>query len=185
MHPQGLWRDPKPACYYYHVAWDLPEFAAELAAGGGDDPRQPPAAPRLGLEVALRVMVRPLPGPVWSLRPILRRGSPSDSAAACPAACRPGTRSGWQPSESARVASLGGGFPRGPGPARPEESGLGLSGASGFKIVFEVHAGFAAFLSSLGPSAASQRLAKNGERSGDRRDLTALRRSSFAVCVHQ
>ena len=126
MHPRGLWRDPKPACYYYHVAWDLPEFAAELAAGGGDDPRQPPAAPRLGLEVALRVMVRPFPGPVWRLRPALRRGSCSVRRQACQLCqsrcpCRPVTSSGWQPSESARVARLGGGFPRGAGPAHPED----------------------------------------------------------------
>jgi hypothetical protein len=69
--------------------------------------------PQFGLGVALRVTVRPSPGPIWRLRPILRRvllsGQPATEPgrrpgprAGCPAPGRAATGS-WQPSESARV----------------------------------------------------------------------------------
>ena len=106
---------------------------------GGDDPWQPPAAPRLGLEVALRVMVRPFPGPVWRLRPALRRGS--CSAVRRPARAAPAQAQAGSPASRRVLRGSGAASRGGRGQRAPRMSGLGPSGASGFKIVFDPHIG--------------------------------------------
>jgi hypothetical protein len=177
MHPQGLWRGPEPACCYYHVAWDLPE----------SPPNWPPTRPRgcaarHGPPVSGARLVS-APG---SAPRVLLEGPAPSQCGGLRLPLRPGTSSGPPSRRVLRGSEAA--FRGGRGQRAPRMSGLGLSGASGFEISSTLTQACSILvrLKSWAQSAAtgasgSQKMVTRR----DRRDLTALRRSSFAVCVRQ